>query len=123
MWAVRACGARARERAESSGAERGEGTGQRDSIADGTALRCGRVGSRHFQKPAFELASLFYVSFVLLEFHVCIRVSVVVQLFYSFINYSDIVCARQMPRVRVLPPHALRNVLIENLLSPYGKVI
>ena len=29
------------------------------SIADGTALRCGRVGSRHFQKPAFELASLF----------------------------------------------------------------
>ena len=39
MWAVRACGARARERAESSGAERGEGTGQRDSIADGTALR------------------------------------------------------------------------------------
>ena len=44
VWAVRACGARARERAESSGAERGEGTGQRegaerDSIADGTALR------------------------------------------------------------------------------------
>lgn len=41
MWAVRACGARERERAEAgdSGAERGEGTGQRDSIADGTALR------------------------------------------------------------------------------------
>ena len=44
VWAVRACGARARERAESSGAERGEGSreraqGQRDSIADGTALR------------------------------------------------------------------------------------
>ena len=45
------------ERAESSGAERGEGTGQRegaererDSIADGTALRCGRVGSRHFRE-------------------------------------------------------------------------
>ena len=42
------------ERAESSGAERGEGTGQRegaerDSIADGTALRCGRVDSRHFE--------------------------------------------------------------------------
>ena len=45
---VRACGARARERerreaeraeAGDSGAERGEGTGQRDSIADGTALR------------------------------------------------------------------------------------
>ena len=54
-----------------------------------------QTGSRHFQKPAFELASLFYVSFVLLEFHVCIRVSVVVQLFYSFINYSDIVCAHQ----------------------------
>ena len=32
-------GAGAGERAESSGAERGEGTGQRDSIADGTALR------------------------------------------------------------------------------------
>ena len=50
------------ERAEAgdSGAERGEGTGQRegaeregaerDSIADGTALRCGRVGSRHFER-------------------------------------------------------------------------
>ena len=41
MWAVRACGARARERAERRGAmaaER-ESTGQRDSIADGTALR------------------------------------------------------------------------------------
>ena len=52
---VRACGARARERgAGDSGAERGEGsresTGQRDSIADGTALRCGRVGSRHFRE-------------------------------------------------------------------------
>ena len=33
-----------------SGAERGKGTGQRDSIADGTALRCGRVGSRHFRR-------------------------------------------------------------------------
>ena len=56
VWAVRACGARERararerdrraaERAEAgdSGAERGEGSrerqGQRDSIADGTALR------------------------------------------------------------------------------------
>ena len=57
---VRACGARERERREAeraeagdSGAERGAGsresTGQRDSIADGTALRCGRVGSRHFE--------------------------------------------------------------------------
>ena len=48
---MRACGARERERAEAgdSGAERGEGTGQREgaerdrvvklSIADGTALR------------------------------------------------------------------------------------
>ena len=75
VWAVRACGARERararererraaERAEAgdSGAERGEGTGQREgaerererereSIADGTALRCGRGGSRHFRKP------------------------------------------------------------------------
>ena len=32
------------------------------SIADGTALRCGRVGSRHFQKPARKLASLFIVA-------------------------------------------------------------
>ena len=47
VWAVRACGARERARVrerERSGqrretAERGEGTGQRDSIADGTALR------------------------------------------------------------------------------------
>ena len=41
-----------------SGEQRsGEGRGQqrehraeRDSIADGTALRCGRVGSRHFRR-------------------------------------------------------------------------
>ena len=53
MWAVRACGARERERsgqrretaerrgARAQGRERAqrEGTGQRDSIADGTALR------------------------------------------------------------------------------------
>ena len=42
------------ERAESSGAERRgqqrERQGQRDSIADGTALRCGRGGSRHFRR-------------------------------------------------------------------------
>ena len=71
MWAVRACGARERARARErersgqrretaerrgagdSGAERGKGSRERaqrerDSIADGTALRCGRVGSRHF---------------------------------------------------------------------------
>ncbi len=44
-------GAGAGERAESSGAERrgrGARAAERDSIADGTALRCGRVGSRHF---------------------------------------------------------------------------
>ena len=35
---VRACGARERARARQR-AERGESTGQRDSIADGTALR------------------------------------------------------------------------------------
>ena len=35
---VRACGARARQRAERGEGSR-EGTGQRDSIADGTALR------------------------------------------------------------------------------------
>ena len=34
---VRACGARARERAESSGAERARAA-ERDSIADGTAF-------------------------------------------------------------------------------------
>ena len=52
--AMRGVGAGERaETAESSGAERGEGSrerqGQRDSIADGTALRCGRGGSRHFE--------------------------------------------------------------------------
>ena len=58
---MRACGARARERerraaeraeAGDSGAERAKRRGaraERDSIADGTALRCGRVGSRHFE--------------------------------------------------------------------------
>ena len=71
MLAVRACGARARERAESSGAERGEdsreSTGQRDSIADGTALRCGRVGSRHFRELEEKYpGSLVFVSATLL---------------------------------------------------------
>ena len=56
---------RGRGRGRESGAGRGgrqrsgEGRGhraergrrERDSIADGTALRCGRVGSRHFQSP------------------------------------------------------------------------
>ena len=58
MWGVgcaRLRRAGAGERAKSSGAERGEGTGQRegaerDSIADGTALHRGRVGSRHFER-------------------------------------------------------------------------
>ena len=41
---------RGRGRGRESGEQRsGEGTGQRDSIADGTALHCGRVGSRHFE--------------------------------------------------------------------------
>ena len=55
-------GAGAGERAESSGAERRgqqrERQGQRDSIADGTALRCGRVGSRHFQSSKHQLGAL-----------------------------------------------------------------
>ena len=42
---VRACGARARDRER-----RGARAAERDSIADGTALRCGRVGSRHFRR-------------------------------------------------------------------------
>ena len=48
--------ARLRRAGAGERAERGEGSrerqGQRDSIADGTALRCGRVGSRHFQSPS-----------------------------------------------------------------------
>jgi len=36
---------RRRETAERRGAR----TAERDSIADGTALRCGKVGSRHFE--------------------------------------------------------------------------
>ena len=43
-----------------SGEQRsGEGRGQRDSIADGTALRCGRVGSRHFRSPEYSSPGLF----------------------------------------------------------------
>ena len=52
------CARLRRAGAGESGAERGaaEGRGRgaraaaRDSIADGTALRCGRVGSRHFRR-------------------------------------------------------------------------
>ena len=56
VCAMRGVGcARLRRAGAGERAERGEGSrerqGQRDSIADGTALRCGRVGSRHFQKP------------------------------------------------------------------------
>jgi hypothetical protein len=48
---LRRAGERA-ERAEAgdSGAGRGARAAERDSIADGTALRCGRVGSRHFER-------------------------------------------------------------------------
>ena len=44
-----------RETAERRGARAAE----RDSIADGTALRCGRVGSRHFESSKFMLGALF----------------------------------------------------------------
>ena len=43
--------ARLRRAGEGAGAGERAETAERDSIADGTALRCGRVGSRHFQKP------------------------------------------------------------------------
>ena len=49
---------------ERSGEGRGRGAraAARDSIADGTALRCGRVGSRHFEKPlGFVLGASFFV--------------------------------------------------------------
>ena len=56
-------GARARERAERRGARAAE----RDSIADGTALRCGRVGSRHFRELEEKSpGSLVFVSATLL---------------------------------------------------------
>ena len=45
--------------------ERGGRAAHTLSIADGTALHRGRVGSRHFQKPAFELASLFALGLAL----------------------------------------------------------
>ena len=38
-----------RQRSGEGQGQQREGTGQRDSIADGTALRCGRGGSRHFE--------------------------------------------------------------------------
>ena len=64
------CARLRRAGAGESGAERGEAEGRgrgaraaaRDSIADGTALRCGRVGSRHFEKPlGFVLGASFFV--------------------------------------------------------------
>ena len=44
-------------------AERGRR--ERDSIADGTALRCGRVGNRHFRESPFGLS--FFVPATLLS--------------------------------------------------------
>ena len=62
------CAPAARGRERESGEQRsGEGTGQRDSIADGTALRCGRVGSRHFRELEEKSpGSLVFVSATLL---------------------------------------------------------
>ena len=76
---VRACGARERERREAERAEAGDSgaarhggarAAARDSIADGTALRCGRVGSRHFQNLDIERyrGSLFVWRCYLLSF-------------------------------------------------------
>ena len=48
VWGVRCARSRAR-RAQGRGREAAEPPTH--SIADGTALRCGRVGSRHFQSP------------------------------------------------------------------------
>ena len=46
---------------------RGEGSSAHTlSIADGTALRCGRVGSRHFQKPlGFVLGASLFVGVII----------------------------------------------------------
>ena len=77
------CAPAARGRGRESGEQRsGEGRGhraergrrERDSIADGTALRCGRVGSRHFQKLDIERyrASLFVLPTILI--HVAARI-------------------------------------------------
>ena len=66
------CAPAARGRGRESGEQRsGEGRGQQRehrvvklSIADGTALRCGRVGSRHFRESPSGLS--FFVSATLL---------------------------------------------------------
>ena len=44
------CAPAARGRGRAEGRGRGARAAARDSIADGTALRCGRVGSRHFRR-------------------------------------------------------------------------
>ena len=52
--------ARLRRAGEGAGAgERAERAEAGDSIADGTALRCGRVGSRHFERVPF--GTLFFL--------------------------------------------------------------
>ena len=58
---------------ESEAAESGEGRGhraERDSIADGTALRCGRGGSRHFRE--IEEKSPGYLVFVSATLLICL---------------------------------------------------
>ena len=42
---------RGRGRERRAAERRGARAAERDSIADGTALHCGRVGSRHFESP------------------------------------------------------------------------
>ena len=66
MWGV-GC-ARLRRAGEGAGAGERAERAERDSIADGTALRCGRVGSRHFRELEEKSpGSLVFVSAKLLS--------------------------------------------------------
>ena len=42
------------------------------SIADGTALRCGRVGSRHFRKPRDSSRGFFVLCLLRYSLHVAV---------------------------------------------------
>ena len=68
---VRACGARERARARER-ERRGARAAERDSIADGTALRCGRVGSRHFRELEENPRALLFLCLLRYSLHVAV---------------------------------------------------
>ena len=117
MWGV-GC-ARLRRAGEGAGAGERAERAERDSIADGTALRCGRVGSRHFERV--PLGTLFFLRLPYSSTLQCSTEGTDVYCRVVLINYyrSDVAvsCARDF-RERVFFLRQLARHLMPVLLFP-----